>query len=167
MAWLHETFKGAYLTLAYEVSARMAADIYTKAFIDPERWKSACLLVGVCDPKELDDLARRSKEWEQPLPQSGGTTPHSPNSQKGALSKIFADSLACATSGAVLVDPCDRSGASTAGSSGVVSDSFAASGGATHAKERKGKRQEHTAKRAPGACCKAAQRVPNQALLHC
>ena len=72
MAWLHETFDGADLTLAYEVSARMAADIYTKAFVDPEKWKSVCMLVGICDPKELDDLATRSKEWEQPLPQSGG-----------------------------------------------------------------------------------------------
>ena len=83
VAWLHETFKGADLTLAYEVSARVAADIYTKAFADPEKWKSACVLVGICDPKEHDDLASRSTAWEQPLPQSGGTTPHSPNSRGG------------------------------------------------------------------------------------
>ena len=87
VSWLHETCKGADLMLAYEVSARMAADIYTKAFADPETWKSACLLLGVCDPRELDDLARNSKEWEQPLPQSGGTA-HSPNSQGGPFQKI-------------------------------------------------------------------------------
>ena len=78
-AWLHETCKGADLILAYEVSACMSADIYTKAFTDPEKPKSACLVVGVCDPKELDELAKRSKEWKRPLPQSGGTA-HSPNS---------------------------------------------------------------------------------------
>ena len=32
VAWLHETFKGDDLQLAYEISARMCADIFTKAF---------------------------------------------------------------------------------------------------------------------------------------
>ena len=31
IAWLHETFKGEDLNLAYEVSTRMCADVYTKA----------------------------------------------------------------------------------------------------------------------------------------
>ena len=36
VAWLHETFKGEDLDLAYEQSSRMSADIFTKAFTDPE-----------------------------------------------------------------------------------------------------------------------------------
>ena len=34
VAWLHEVFKGDHLRLMYEISARMAADIFTKAFSD-------------------------------------------------------------------------------------------------------------------------------------
>ena len=72
IAWLHETFKGDDLSLAYEISTRMCANIYAKACVDAENLKHACYLIGVCDPKELDELARRSREWEIPLPQSGG-----------------------------------------------------------------------------------------------
>ena len=43
--------------------------------------------MGVSDPKELDDLASRSKEWEQTLPQSQGIiTPQTPKG--GAASEI-------------------------------------------------------------------------------
>ena len=34
VAWLHETFKGEDLSLAYEISTRMCADIFTKALVD-------------------------------------------------------------------------------------------------------------------------------------
>ena len=61
VAWLHEVFQGDDLNLAYEISARMCADIYTKAFTDADKWKSACWLIGVCDPKELENLAIKSK----------------------------------------------------------------------------------------------------------
>ena len=69
---MHETFKDEDLNLAYEVSTRMCANIYTKAFVDAEKFKQACFLIGVCDPLELEELARRSREWDTPLPQSGG-----------------------------------------------------------------------------------------------
>ena len=52
----------------------MCADIYTKAFTDAEKWRLACWLINICDPKELPELARRSKERDEPLPQSGGST---------------------------------------------------------------------------------------------
>ena len=77
VAWLHETFKGDDLALAYEVSARMCADIYTKAFTDADKWKLACWLICVCDPHELAELATRSKEWDTPPEQSGGNVPDS------------------------------------------------------------------------------------------
>ena len=37
VAWSDERFKTKDLSLVYEVSAQMAADIYTKAFTDPDK----------------------------------------------------------------------------------------------------------------------------------
>ena len=34
----------------------MAANIYTKAFIDPQKWMNACWLIGVIDPSSLEAL---------------------------------------------------------------------------------------------------------------
>ena len=39
VAWLHETFKKDELTLAYELSSRMCADIFTKGFTDADKWR--------------------------------------------------------------------------------------------------------------------------------
>ena len=72
VAWLHETFKGEDLNLAYELTSRMCADIYTKAFTDADKWRLACWLINICDPKELKELAKRSSERDEPPPQSGG-----------------------------------------------------------------------------------------------
>ena len=38
IAWMHERFKADDLVLAYELSARMAADIFTKAFTDADKF---------------------------------------------------------------------------------------------------------------------------------
>ena len=48
ISWMHEMFTRdyMYLNLAYEVTDRMAADIYTKAFNDGRKWKHACLQIG-------------------------------------------------------------------------------------------------------------------------
>ena len=58
----------------------MRADIYTKAFTDAAKWKSACSIICVRDPKELDMLAKQSKEWEQSLTNTNAW---------GTLSKFF------------------------------------------------------------------------------
>ena len=54
IAWLHEMFQRKEYALVYELSSKMAADIYTKAFI---RWKHACILVNLFDKGDLDDPA--------------------------------------------------------------------------------------------------------------
>ena len=51
----HEMFTRDYMYLAYEVTDRMAADIYTKAFNDGRKWKHACLQIGLLDPSLLSD----------------------------------------------------------------------------------------------------------------
>ena len=57
-AWLHEMFKREEFALVYELSSsKMAADIYTKAFHDPIRWKHACMLVNIFDQGDLDEPA--------------------------------------------------------------------------------------------------------------
>ena len=50
ISWMHEMFTRDYMYLAYEVTDRMAADIYTKAFNDGRKWKHACLQIGLLDP---------------------------------------------------------------------------------------------------------------------
>ena len=45
ISWMHEMFTRDYMYLAYEVTDRMAADIYTKAFNDGRKWKHVCRLV--------------------------------------------------------------------------------------------------------------------------
>ena len=70
VSWLHEVFKSEGMDLQYELSARMCADIYTKAFTDPLKWKAACWLIGVVDPRELKDLVALGND---PPPQAEGS----------------------------------------------------------------------------------------------
>ena len=48
-------FERDYMYLAYEVTDRMAADIYTKAFSDSRKWKHACVQIGLLEPEMLTD----------------------------------------------------------------------------------------------------------------
>ena len=45
----------------------MAADIYTKAFNDKEKWRKARLLINVVDPKEIVDVIQHFKMPERDL----------------------------------------------------------------------------------------------------
>ena len=56
VAWLHEVFKGEHLRLIYEISARMAADIFTKAFSDKAKWLAVCDLINHVDPARLKGI---------------------------------------------------------------------------------------------------------------
>ena len=49
VAWLHETLSHQDIDLVYEVSFKMCADIYTKAFTDASKWIAACDLINIVD----------------------------------------------------------------------------------------------------------------------
>ena len=53
---LHEAFKRRDFELIYELTSRMCADIYTKAFSDSGKWEAACELINIVDPKWLDKV---------------------------------------------------------------------------------------------------------------
>ena len=69
VAWLHERFLQKDATLVYEVTTKMCADIYTKAFSDPNKWEAACWLISVVDPAVLSKLVAMG---DGPPPQAGG-----------------------------------------------------------------------------------------------
>ncbi|CAE7408673.1 unnamed protein product, partial [Symbiodinium pilosum] len=46
-------FQEGYVGLAYEVTAKMAADIHTKAFKDGVSWAHACQLINIFPPEQL------------------------------------------------------------------------------------------------------------------
>ena len=66
VAWFHERFKSNVSELVYEVSCRMAADIYTKAFSDPFKWVAVCGLIHIFDPKILKE--KNSGLISRPIP---------------------------------------------------------------------------------------------------
>ena len=56
IAWMHEAFQEGYVGLAYEVTAKMAADIHTKAFKDGVSWAHACQLINIFPPEQLQSV---------------------------------------------------------------------------------------------------------------
>ena len=50
IGWMHSIFQEGYVSLAYEVTAEMAADIHTKSFKDSVSWTHACQLINICPP---------------------------------------------------------------------------------------------------------------------
>ena len=72
VAWLHERFKSKDFELVYEVSCRMAADIYTKAFGDALKWAAVCGLINIFDPKILKEKGFWIDRRADSPSQSGG-----------------------------------------------------------------------------------------------
>ena len=61
IGWMHSIFQEGYVSLAYEVTAKMAADIHTKSFKDSVSWTHACQLINIFPPaligsQEIMDL---------------------------------------------------------------------------------------------------------------
>ena len=56
IAWMHEVFQEGYVSLAYEVTAKMAADIHTKAFKDNVSWAHACQLINIMPPTMISSV---------------------------------------------------------------------------------------------------------------
>ena len=78
VAWLHERFQEPTLTLVYEKTDAQAADIFTKAFSNPETWHHVCGLIHHVDPSAF---------WPPPVPGRGGPHPRTsslPSSPRGA-----------------------------------------------------------------------------------
>ena len=55
--WLHEVTSKPDIHVLYEESERQAADIYTKSFTNPERWRNACELIGIFDGASVAALS--------------------------------------------------------------------------------------------------------------
>ena len=47
VAWLHEIFQADHIPLVYEITGKMAADIYTKGYDDARKWKSVTSLINI------------------------------------------------------------------------------------------------------------------------
>ena len=63
IGWMHSIFQEAYVSPAYEVTAKRAADIHTKSFKDSVSWTHACQLINIFPPaligsQEIMDLMR-------------------------------------------------------------------------------------------------------------
>ena len=53
IGWMHSVFQEGYVSLAYEVTAKMAADIHTKSFKDSISWTHAGQLINIFPPEQL------------------------------------------------------------------------------------------------------------------
>ena len=69
---LHERFKEPWYNLAYQRSALMSADIYTKAFPNAPEWQLATKLISHLDPELFWGGRRVSKAHVTPVKHKGG-----------------------------------------------------------------------------------------------
>ena len=53
IGWTHAIFQEGYVSLAYEVTAKMAADVHTKSFKDSVSWTHACQLINIFPPEQI------------------------------------------------------------------------------------------------------------------
>ena len=56
VSWLHEVVHMKEITLVYEETTRMGADIDAKSFTDRTRWTHACNLILSIDPNRINTL---------------------------------------------------------------------------------------------------------------
>ena len=65
------------IKLMYERSVRMSADIFTKAFSAPLKWKAVCELILIFDEKRLSDSDFLTSLLATPPSLSGGVSKRS------------------------------------------------------------------------------------------
>ena len=58
--WLHEGFARDDVVLLYETPERHCADIFTKAFVNPEKWRHVCELIVVLTKQHTDRIVEGS-----------------------------------------------------------------------------------------------------------
>ena len=75
VARLHEAYMRKDFDLVYELTTRMCADIYTKAFVDSGKWEAACELINIIDPSKLRKIVQqRLIEDAEALNNGGGNS---------------------------------------------------------------------------------------------
>ncbi len=87
VSWVHEQFTAptSKLALAYELSASMCADIFTKGFTDALKWKAACSLINIGNAADLPSQIAADNA-PPPSPRGGASvtqTEHSRALKKG------------------------------------------------------------------------------------
>ena len=87
VSWLHEVFQNPNMELIHEGTSQQAADIFTKAFSNPDKWKHARDLVNMHDPS--------TKYWEHDEEPPPAAAP-SPVHDGGNLTYEFPSSSATA-----------------------------------------------------------------------
>ena len=70
---LHEAYMRKDFDLVYELTSRMCADIYTKAFVHSGKWESACELINIIDPSKLRKIVQQRRDEDaEALNNQGG-----------------------------------------------------------------------------------------------
>ena len=71
-------FQLGHVDLAYEITARMAADIHRNDFSGAHQWRHACQLINVMPPEDLSSREILELHKTQMLQKRGVTVPTFP-----------------------------------------------------------------------------------------
>ena len=77
VSWLKQRFDEADYHLFYEHTSRQAADVYTKAFDNADKWSLALSNINVVDPSDFDiiNVNYYANQWQ---PETPSTVPSEP-----------------------------------------------------------------------------------------
>ena len=79
VSWLYERFQDRWADLRYIFSAKQAADIFTKAFVNPEKWDQVRQLVNVVHPARF---WHKQESYSEPLTRPIGSPKADPAKAK-------------------------------------------------------------------------------------
>ena len=86
VARLREAYQRKDFDLVYELTTRICADIYTKAFVDSGKWEAACELINIIDPKWLQKVISQRAAQDKESQQNEGGTDDSQRLERAASS---------------------------------------------------------------------------------